>query len=709
MKNLSDSVQICLKIKPVKQESINPSSVFQILDNYSISLDNKLFKFDYISKDSSSLEELFYNVCKPSCDKFLSGLSISILAYGQVGSGKSFTMHGDLQEAGIIIKCCEFIIRNSIDSFFKFSCIEIFQEQIYDLLAPSVKGLNIKEDAKSKINLEGLYEENIKNIEDIVEILKQILKKTGGGKSHIIYTLKSEGKNTAKIQFIDLAGSERTKNSSMSSEKLKESSNANKSITILGNVIKLLSQKADYINFRDSKLTYVLKDSFYSSNLIVIATVVPLRKFFWEILNTLKFAQKAKRISSDNINHQDIVTIEYLQNEVFYLKHELEKLSKIESDYNIQQQIHSLCEKKIFEIEDKNNTLEEENKILRKEIQELNKIDNSDWLLSSDSEDQETIQILTKEKKDLEILCDDMHRSIENKEKKIIELEQKIERLDKEEKANMNFVKDLKDEIEELNKKCTTYQELSVLLSKQNTDLISELGKSKEICYEYIADFSAISSTDSSKCEIYKIIEEKDARVTNLLENTKTAEDNYQKLKEKYLNDTSAYKKQISRLKTELSLSKSENIKENAQAMKVLDELKQEKVKLLSIITNFNENTDKKKFLELREMNSVLLENLKIKGQQIADLQKQFENFLNDKGYSPDLIQKLNSKTQKLKNFQNEFYKIKAFLLKFSQFRQKVEKMSISECVIDIFLSFQQKKGRNNSIEDTEKLNFSHS
>ena len=423
----------------------------------------------------------------------------------------------------------------------------------------------------------------------------------------------------------------------------------------------------------------------------------------------MKLGKKLKNINKASFDEQNSATIDYLQQEIGRLKLELEKSLENEHKTKNLYKEHSNCDKKLSDYQEKVCILEEENKILRKEINELNKIENSDWLLSSDSDDQETISALIKEKREFERVLKDLNKTLKEKDEKISEFENKIIELNRDKERNQEYLKQIDLETEDLKKKSGAYQDLSVLLSKQNSYLISELGKNKELCYDYLPDFSSISSTESSKCEIHKIIEEKDSKVTNLLDGIKIAEENLQKMKEKYFNDIGKYRKQVAKLKNDLNISKAENIRENTEAMKVLDDLKQEKIKLLAIIDNFNDCGDNKKVQELKELNNMLIESLKIKGQQVSDLQNHFQIFLNDKGYSPDLIKKLNSKTQKLKNLRNEFFKIKSFLLKFHQFRQKMENMSISDCIISILSEFQPYTKKKPLMQDLERLNFSSS
>jgi hypothetical protein len=68
----------------------------------------------------------------------------------------------------------------------------------------------------------------------------------------------------SKLNIVDLAGSERVKHTMVEGERLREGCNINKSLHVLGNVINSLvesTRKKKHIPYRDSKLTYYLKDS----------------------------------------------------------------------------------------------------------------------------------------------------------------------------------------------------------------------------------------------------------------------------------------------------------------------------------------------------------------------------------------------------------------------------------------------------------------
>lgn len=70
---------------------------------------------------------------------------------------------------------------------------------------------------------------------------------------------------TSRLNLVDLAGSEQQKSSGASGDRLKEASNINKSLSILGRVINSLAQQqrgrftTGHIPYRDSKLTFLLQ------------------------------------------------------------------------------------------------------------------------------------------------------------------------------------------------------------------------------------------------------------------------------------------------------------------------------------------------------------------------------------------------------------------------------------------------------------------
>ena len=133
----------------------------------------------------------------------------------------------------------------------------------------------------------------------------------------------------SKLHFVDLAGSERQKQTAAAGERLKEAGNINKSLTVLGCVINSLVEttqgKSRHIPYRDSKLTFILKDSLGgNSRTFMIAAVSAASTSFQETLSTLKFAQRAKMIKNKaSINEESSGNLESLKREIRRLKDEL--------------------------------------------------------------------------------------------------------------------------------------------------------------------------------------------------------------------------------------------------------------------------------------------------------------------------------------------------------------------------------------------------
>merc|ERR1712194_326089 len=133
----------------------------------------------------------------------------------------------------------------------------------------------------------------------------------------------------SKFHFVDLAGSECQKQTGATGDRLKEASNINKSLTVLGGVINSLVEVAEgkkvFIRYRDSKLTHLLKDSLGgNSKTCIIANISPASVSFSETLSTLKFAARAKMIKNNaSVNEEASGNIESLKKEINRLKEEL--------------------------------------------------------------------------------------------------------------------------------------------------------------------------------------------------------------------------------------------------------------------------------------------------------------------------------------------------------------------------------------------------
>ena len=297
---------------------------------------------------------------------------MTIFAYGQTSTGKTYTMQGEIpNNAGIIPLTLEEIFeqiktnKDIIDSQIGVSFIEIYNESINDLLDSSKINLDLRETANREVIVNNLTEIKIKNHEQALNLLlkgneSRIVASTKlnekSSRSHCIFRLNIEiTKNIKKnnfgeeetekvllknhINLIDLAGSENSNKTGCVGQRLKEGSNINKSLLALSNVINKLSQNNGnnnsnsqnfFVNYRDSKLTRLLQNSLGgNSKTTIICTITDDAEHYTETMNTIHFGNKAKNIKTvvkvnevKNQNYQQMI----LENEK--LKKKLKQLEK---------------------------------------------------------------------------------------------------------------------------------------------------------------------------------------------------------------------------------------------------------------------------------------------------------------------------------------------------------------------------------------------
>jgi len=249
------------------------------------------FTFDYAFDMSSSQSEVYETTAKPAVMSILEGYNSTIFAYGQTGTGKTFTMEGftynssDMQR-GIIPRSIEEIFNyielfSSSDTKFmvRASYLQIYNEAISDLLKPEKTSLQVREDKKKGVFVEGLSEWAVRSPADIYTLLQRgaSCRATAATKmndvssrSHAVFMIVVEqltiveGANkealtqikVGKLNLVDLAGSERIRVTGATGKQLEESKKINKSLSALGNVIYALtdSKGRSHIPYRDSKV-----------------------------------------------------------------------------------------------------------------------------------------------------------------------------------------------------------------------------------------------------------------------------------------------------------------------------------------------------------------------------------------------------------------------------------------------------------------------
>ena len=301
---------------------------------------SKIFTFAKVHNRTTQIS-LFNSSILPFIEKFLNGGNCSILAYGQTGSGKTYTM-------GLSHKYEQGIIQNSLEILYKrgmaltCSFIEIYNEEIYDLMNDTRQPLNIRAGA-DEINIVGLKEIPANTFEEAISILqkgsenrttKSTKMNSESSRSHAIFTISmcqkiNEQIVESKLTFVDLAGSERLKRSECKGNAAKEAISINCGLLSLGNVISALYLKKAHVPFRDSKLTRILQKCL-NGNALLIACISGLQEDAFETANTLKYASRAALISLNEKVHvendKDKLVILNLKKEISRLKEENNRL-----------------------------------------------------------------------------------------------------------------------------------------------------------------------------------------------------------------------------------------------------------------------------------------------------------------------------------------------------------------------------------------------
>lgn len=365
----------------------------------------KQFTFDSVFDWNSSQEDLYMKMVHPLIESVLNGFNATIFAYGQTGTGKTYTMEGvrddklpsvDQKNRGIIPRTFEQIFETIEQSnnkqYLVFSSyLEIYQEEVRDLLEAKPKGkVELREDKNVGVYVNNLNKYICKNVQEILKVMQEGNKNRTIGatdmnehssRSHAILTVTVEIKSSTerisvgKLNLVDLAGSERQSKSGATGQRLKEAGKINLSLSTLGNVIHaLVEENSSHIPYRDSKLTRLLQDSLGgNSKTLMIANIGPASYNWDETLTTLRYANRAKNIHNAprvNEDPKDALIRQY-QDEISKLRNILnEKSSKKEKNYEVE-------------------NLQEHTKFLEKQQQDLNEkrnniLENKDNLSTDD-------------------------------------------------------------------------------------------------------------------------------------------------------------------------------------------------------------------------------------------------------------------------------------------------------------------------------------
>ncbi|OIW20314.1 hypothetical protein TanjilG_08288 [Lupinus angustifolius] len=352
-KDKETNVQVLLRCRPLSDDeqrlnvpkvvSCNENkrevTVVQTVANKQV---DRVFTFDKVFGPKSQQRSIYDQAISPIVHEVLDGFNCTVFAYGQTGTGKTYTMEGGMRnkggdlpaEAGVIPRAVRQIFNileaQNADYSMKVTFVELYNEEITDLLSPEdnsssrpieekpKKPITLLEDGKGTVILRGLEEESVYSVNEIYTLLERgaskrrtadTLLNKRSSRSHSVFTITVYVKETVigdqelikcgKLNLVDLAGSENILRSGAREGRAREAGEINKSLLTLGRVINALVEHSTHVPYRDSKLTRILRDSLGGkTKTCIIATISPSSYCLEETLSTLDYASRAKNIKN---------------------------------------------------------------------------------------------------------------------------------------------------------------------------------------------------------------------------------------------------------------------------------------------------------------------------------------------------------------------------------------------------------------------------
>ena len=551
MKGKSESVKVAVRVRPMNKREIAENSqncvdVDTSTNQISVTSskhETKTFQFDYVYPLTSTQREVYDQVAFPIVESIFQGYNGTVFAYGQTGCGKTFTMMGVVNDPNL-----KGVIPNAFDHIFGYigsegsskkflvrcSFVEIYNEEVRDLLGESSKALEVREDPKKGTFVKGLSYYPLKNADEIVKCLDKgnanrhvgaTSMNDKSSRSHSLFTVyveieegedeKNKKIRSGKLNLVDLAGSERVGKTNATGQTFDEAKKINLSLTALGSVIDALSSNRKHIPYKDSKLTRLLADSLGgNTKTVMFANVSPASFNYDETVGTLRYASRAKLIKNApkiNEDPKDALLRQY-EEQIKLLKEQLEgkvspqpqiieKIVKVRDeggDYDNEEKGEKVQEQ--FYSNNNGQMNDDEKEKLLQRIAELEKEMIGGGSKENDHEDQKNTKGLEKLKEQKNKFKEYRKRQLKNIEEMEIKLEKIKEEKRKEEESLMQDVNKLRNKIKYLEGEI---EDLKYDNEKDRTDFfenIKDLNKDN-------AMYKGIIKYLLSEAELRKIIE----------------------------------------------------------------------------------------------------------------------------------------------------------------------------------------------------------
>ncbi|CAN0910145.1 Kinesin-like protein KIN-7O [Linum grandiflorum] len=339
-----ERIHVTVRARPLSSEDAK-SSPWRVSGN-SVYIPNHSSKFEFgtetfslthfildrVFGEDSKTEEIYRARTRDIVAAAIRGFNGTVFAYGQTNSGKTHTMRGSADELGVIplaVHDIFNIIHEDVGREFllRMSYLEIYNEDINDLLAPEHRKLQIHENLERGIYVAGLREEIVTSPQQVLDFMQfgeahrhigETNMNVYSSRSHTIFRMIIESRDRTEdadmanscdavrvsvLNLVDLAGSERAAKTGAEGVRLKEGSHINKSLMTLGTVIKKLSEGAEsqggHVPYRDSKLTRILQPALGgNANTAIICNITLAQIHADETKSSLQFSSRALRIKN---------------------------------------------------------------------------------------------------------------------------------------------------------------------------------------------------------------------------------------------------------------------------------------------------------------------------------------------------------------------------------------------------------------------------
>lgn len=622
-----------------------------VLQTGPMAVSNKTYTFDRVFGAESDQDMVYDGIASGVLDEMLQGYNCTVFAYGQTGTGKTYTMSGDIEmignqlseNAGIIPRTLVALFKQlekSPEFSVKVSFIELYNEELRDLLVQNESGerkVKIFEDPNKKsIVVQGMEEIFIKTATEGMKVLadgsyKRQVAATQcndlSSRSHSVFTITVHMKEIdplsgeeylkiGKLNLVDLAGSENINRSGAENKRAREAGMINQSLLTLGRVINALVDQSPHIPYRESKLTRLLQDSLGGqTKTCIIATISPAKVSLEETISTLEYANRAKNIKNkpqvNSSMSKKMLIKEYVQ-EIERLRNDLNATRSKNGIYLTEdnwQQVTAESESRRIQVEEQKLRMDVLEEQIRKfktnfeaQLEQINKVERDLELSKQQCAEvghklADTSQLLQKTEQQLrlETFVSDEYSSTENELHKI----------------GNSLALLLQDVVESKNKLHDTI-ERKLQLEKKNLELLDTTKNDVRARTNTIGSEIIQFHKDSSNLaavlnhNFSDMVAHQQSKIKEECHNIKKVSEKAGKQLEGVINNVIAKKE-----RTNIEISNIEEVKE---------QIKSQIVCKLNALKDESSNTSKALLLDLENLEKVIDENFEALSQQVKHI-----------------------------------------------------------------------------------------